>query len=56
LAVNAGRPQVYGTQARCNGPAEFVMRETIDPAGLDGRRAAMGLEPIAAYRARLGCP
>lgn len=56
VAVNAGRPQTYGTQARCNGRETFVMQPVADPEGLERRRAEMGLEPVAAYRARMGCP
>lgn len=52
VAVNAGRPQVYGTQGGCTGPGEWQPKRVIDPDSLDRRRAEVGLEPIAAYKAR----
>ena len=53
VLMHRGEPQVYGTQysAVGNGPVE--MWTVDDPSGLDQRRAALGLEPEAAYRARL---
>ena len=53
VLMHRGEPQVYGTQYRGvgNGPPE--MWTVSDPSGLDQRRAALGLEPEAAYRARL---
>lgn len=55
VAVNAGRPQTYGTQGRCMPSGEWQPREMIDPANLDRRRAEVELEPIADYRARFTC-
>jgi hypothetical protein len=52
VRVNAGRPQLYGTQFTVTG-------ETIgpcpieDPGRLDERRAQAGLEPFADYQARM---
>jgi hypothetical protein len=52
VRVNAGQPQLYGTQFTMTG-------ETIgpcpieDPGRLDERRAHVGLEPFADYQARM---
>lgn len=48
VCVARGRPQVYGTQFRPDGGPQPVE----DPERLDERRAAVGLEPFAAYEAR----
>uniref|UniRef100_UPI0038CBF70A hypothetical protein n=1 Tax=Caulobacter hibisci TaxID=2035993 RepID=UPI0038CBF70A len=53
--MNAGRAQTYGTQGGCKGPADWRPDPVIDPEGLEARRAAVGLEPIAAYAAKFGC-
>lgn len=45
-------PQVYGTQY-FPGDGELVLFPVVDPGGLDGRRAAIGLEPFAEYDARI---
>ena len=52
VLVHRGEPQVYGTQYRIRDgvPELWTVR---DPAGLDERRAALGLEPEAENRARL---
>jgi hypothetical protein len=48
VAVNHGRPQVYGTQAKfVNG--RWVPSPIADSASVDVRRAAMGLPPLSAY-------
>lgn len=44
----AGRPQLYGSQMTCSG-GRWQAAETLDPAGLDRRRAEMGLPPMAEY-------
>ncbi len=44
VAVRAGRPQIYATQTECVG-GESLAPKVEDAAGLDARRAAMGLEP-----------
>jgi hypothetical protein len=56
VAVNAGEPQTYGTQGQCRGPGDWQPLPLVDPDRLDARRADVGLEPIAAYRARFECP
>jgi hypothetical protein len=49
MLVNSGQPQRYGTQiAGVTGDVP-VPWPCEDPDGLDGRRAAVGLEPWAAY-------
>ena len=55
VAVNAGRPQTYGTQGRCVGPGDWQPRPLVDPGDLDRRRAEVGLTPIAEYRGRFTC-
>ena len=52
VLLHRGEPQLYGTQYRVmDGVLElWTVR---DPAGLDERRAALGLEPEAENRARL---
>lgn len=55
VAVNAGQPQTYGTQGGCKGPGDWRPDPMVDPDALDARRAAVGLEPIEAYRAKFGC-
>lgn len=52
VLMHRGEPQVYGTQYRVvDGVLElWTVR---DPAGLDERRAALGMEPEARSRARL---
>jgi hypothetical protein len=52
VLMHRGEPQVYGTQYRVrDGVPELWTVD--DPAGLDERRAALGMEPAAANRARL---
>ena len=52
VAVNAGRPQTYGTQGRCQGRGNLELRPVVDRDSLDRRRAEMGLDSIADYTAR----
>jgi hypothetical protein len=52
VAVNAGRPQSYGTQGRCEGPGDLRLFEVSDRDNLDRRRAEMGLESLADYTVR----
>ena len=52
VLMHRGEPQLYGTQYRViNGVLELWT--VHDPAGLDERRAALGLEPEAENRAGL---
>jgi hypothetical protein len=56
VAVNAGQPQVYGTQGGCHGPGETWRQKPVaDPAGLEARRVEVGLEPSADYKAKFTC-
>jgi hypothetical protein len=56
VAVNAGQPQVYGTQGGCHGPgATWRQKPVADPEGLEARRAEVGLEPSPAYLAKFTC-
>jgi hypothetical protein len=52
VLTHRGEPQIYGTQyLEMNGVLELC--PVSDPAGLDERRAALGLAPEAENRARL---
>lgn len=51
VAINNGRPQVYGSQMGCVA-GEAVPGPIEDEANVDDRRAAMGLEPLADYLAQ----
>ena len=54
IAVREGRPQPYGSQIATDaatGTRRFHPIE--DPAGVDARRAAVGLEPLADYARRM---
>lgn len=44
----AGRPQLYGSQVTCI-DGRWHAAPTADPAGLDQRRAEMGLPPMSEY-------
>jgi len=52
-AVNAGRPQRYGTQGGCTAPSEWTPRPMEDPAGVDDRRRRVGLSSLDDERPRL---
>lgn len=48
VARQRGQPQVYGTQAEVR-DGRVVVDPIADSAGVDGRRAQLGLVPLAAY-------
>jgi hypothetical protein len=52
VRVNAGQPQLYGTQFTVT-DGEFGPWAIEDPQRLDKRRAEAGLEPFADYEARM---
>jgi uncharacterized protein DUF6624 len=52
VRVNAGQPQLYGTQFTVT-DQEFGPHPIEDPHRLDERRAEAGLEPFADYEARM---
>lgn len=52
VAMHRGRPQLYGTQF-VQKDGELVPHPIEDEAHVDERRAAVGLEPLADYAARL---
>jgi hypothetical protein len=52
VRVNAGLPQLYGTQFTVTG-GEPGPHPIEDPQRLDERRAAAELEPFADYQARM---
>jgi hypothetical protein len=49
VAVNEGRPQRFGTQGCCTGSGTWAPRTVEEPEGVDERRRAMGMEPLADY-------
>jgi hypothetical protein len=53
VLMHRGEPQIYGTQYRQVGDGPLQLWPVRDPAGLDKRRAALGLAPEAENRARL---
>ena len=44
-----GRPQVYGTQSTIR-DGQAIIDPIEDSAGLDARRAQLGLPPLAVYK------
>lgn len=56
VATMEHRPQRYGSQGTtCGANGEFVVPADLDdPAGVDQRRAAVGMQPMAEYLAGLG--
>ncbi len=52
VRMNAGRPQLYGTQFTVT-DGGFGPHTIDDPDNLDRRRSAVGLEPFADYEARI---
>lgn len=48
-----GKPQRYGSQFITAGDGTMELRPTEDMDGLDARRQAMGLQPLAQYKATL---
>ena len=52
VATNRGEPQMYGTQIGCV-DGEAVPGPIAEEAGVDERRAAVGLQPLADYLAEL---
>lgn len=49
VAVAKGDPQTYGTQTRCGADGPVPATPIRDEAGVDERRAASGLQPLADY-------
>jgi len=47
IAVNQGKPQIYGTQVMMSGDTK--MKPCVAPAKLNERRKSVGLEPIEDY-------
>ena len=44
-------PQRYGTQGECKAAGQWVPYAIEDEGGVDSRRAAIGMEPLARYAA-----
>ncbi len=53
VAVNKGKPQMYGTQFCNNENGELVPRPIKNPKGLDVRRLKVGLEPFLIYKQKM---
>ena len=53
VAVAKGEPQVYGTQVGCRRKGPVPATPIQDPAGLEDRRKAAGLDPYADYVAEM---
>ncbi len=50
VLINTDRPQMYGTQLiYVHDEARAMPKAIEDPAGVDARRASVGLEPLYAY-------
>jgi len=50
VLANSGRPQVYGTQVTYeNRTGRILPKPLEDPAGVDARRAEVGMEPLWEY-------
>jgi hypothetical protein len=49
VALNSGQPQSYGTQVEYKADGQPTPRNLLDPANVDKRRAAIGMEPMEAY-------
>lgn len=48
VAVHAGRPQLYGTQAEIR-DGRVILDPIVDSVGVDARRARLGLPSLAVY-------
>ncbi|WP_446217985.1 DUF6624 domain-containing protein [Micromonospora sp. IBHARD004] len=53
VAVAHGQPQVYGTQIQCGPKGPAFATPIKDEAGVEHRRAAAGLDPLADYMAEM---
>lgn len=49
IRVSEGRPQLYGTQWKVDEQQGYIPEDIEDPANVDKRRSAMGMEPFAEY-------
>ena len=57
VARAQGKPQRYGTQGMCQPDGTWKPHEVEDPAHLDERRVALGMEPIEQHaRTFTACP
>ena len=53
VALNSGQPQTYGTQVEYKADSQPTPRTLLDPANVDKRRAAIGMETLEAYLAKI---
>lgn len=53
VAVGQGQPQTYGTQVGCGPDGPEPATPIVDEAGVDARRAEVGLPPLADYIAEM---
>ncbi len=49
VAMRQGRKQIYGSQVRRDNGGPYYVYDIEDPAGVDKRRAEVGLGPLADY-------
>jgi hypothetical protein len=58
VAMGEGKPQRYGTQGKCQPDGTWAPIEIEDAEGVDERRKALGLPPMAEYARRFEnlCP
>lgn len=49
VALQLGKPQIYGSQGNVNEQGVFVPAEMIEPEKVDSRRAIMNMIPLAEY-------
>ncbi len=49
VALQLGKPQIYGSQGNVNEQGIFVPAEMIEPENVDSRRAKMDMIPLAEY-------
>jgi hypothetical protein len=54
VRMNAGQPQVYGSQVRWDKDGKYELYPIEDRAHVDARRIAMGMEPLSDYLAHFG--
>lgn len=49
IALQLGKPQIYGSQGNVNEQGVFVPAEIIEPENVETRRAEMGMISLVEY-------
>lgn len=49
MLMDAGKPQLYGSQVTVNESGEYMLYDLRDPETVDQRRAVMNLMPLKEY-------